>query len=249
MEWKRWRDGLAAIPVRSLAGPLRRVRQDLVYDVLRFRPGESARIADRARRLAGWLTPMLFYLAAAIRAHHAVLGKRASGPFAYVVPLPVNLRPKGAEGGLFRTRVSMLWFHVPAELVEDLQSLLAALREQRHAAIRTHQIENGAAALDFARFVPARLYARMARRPLGGELCSFFFAWTDEFCPGLERFFGAPVESGFHSPSVPASPGSGLFLSQRGGCVTCTHVRQQGVLDPAELALFREQLRRDLTGA
>jgi hypothetical protein len=249
MGWKRWRDGLAAQPARSLAGPLRRLRQDLVYDVVRFGAQESARIVERASAHAGFLTPMLFYLAAAIRAHHAVLRKRASEPASYVVPLPVDLRPKGAEGGLFRTRVSMLWFQVPAALADDLGALLAALREQRHRAIRARQVENGVAAMDFARFAPAPLYARMARRPLRGELCSFFFAWTGEFCAGLERFFGARVEAGFHAPAVPPSPGSGLVLSERGGRISCTHVRQRGVLEPAELALFAEQLRRDLTGA
>ena len=58
---------------------------------------------------------MLFYLAAAIRAHDAVFRARGVDPGAFVVPLPVNLRPKGAEGAVFRTHVSMLWFHVAAE--------------------------------------------------------------------------------------------------------------------------------------
>ena len=46
---------------------------------------------------AGFLTPMLFYLAATIRAHDAVFRARGSDPVSYVVPLPVNLRPKGSE--------------------------------------------------------------------------------------------------------------------------------------------------------
>jgi hypothetical protein len=89
----------------------------------------------------------------------------------------------------------------------------------------------------------------MARRSLRGELCSFFFAYTEQFCLGLDRFFDAPVENGFHAPAVPPSPGSGLVLSLRGDRLNCTHVRQRGVLDETELALLREQLARDLTGA
>jgi len=103
--------------------------------------------------------------------------------------------------------------------------------------------------MDFARFAPARLYAAMARRPLRGELCSFFFAYTDEFCAGLERFFGAPIEDGFHVPSVPASPGSGLVFSLRQGRLHCVHVRQRHVIDASELEGFREQLERDLVGS
>ena len=247
--WQHWMAGLSASSVRSPAGPLRRVRQDLTYDLFSFSPEETARISERASALAGFLTPMLFYLAAAIRAHHVVMRKRGAEPESYVVPLPVNLRPKGAEGGIFRTRVSMIWFQVRSTLVDDLQALLDQLKEQRRRSIRDHQIENGFAAMDFARFAPTRVYTRMARRALRGELCSFFFAYTDQFCLGLDRFFGAPLQNGFHAPAVPPSPGSGLVLSLRAGRLNYTHVRQQNVFDEAELDLLRGQLARDLTGA
>ena len=103
--------------------------------------------------------------------------------------------------------------------------------------------------MDFARFAPTRVYTRMARRALRGELCSFFFAYTDPFCLGLDRFFGASVENGFHAPAVPPAPGSGLVLSLRDGRLNYTHVRQRNALDEAELDLLREQLARDLIGA
>ena len=102
--------------------------------------------------------------------------------------------------------------------------------------------------MDYARFAPAPLYAHMARRSFGGELCSFFFAWTDQFLPGLESFLGAPIENGFHAPSVPPSPGSGAILSVRDGRLNLTHVHQTGVLSDAERALLRERLRADLLG-
>lgn len=248
MDWQRHMTGLGALPTRSLAGPRRRVRQDLEVDLRGFPALASAAIRERAAGLAGFLTPMLFYLAASVRAHHAVLRARGTVPASYVVPLPVNLRPKGGEGGIFRTRVSMLWFQVRAELAEDLEALLAELKAQRRRAIREGQVECGVAAMDYARAAPAPLYAHMARRPLRGELCSFFFAWTDAFCPGLTHFFGAPVRDGFHAPSVPPSPGSSLVFSLRDERLNVTHVRQRGILDGAELARFRASLEADLAG-
>jgi hypothetical protein len=249
MRWQRGMQALSALSVRSLAGPARPVRQDLVYDVHAFSPEESATIVGRAASLAGFLTPMLFYVAAAVRAHDAVLRARGAVPESYVVPLPVDLRPKGGEGGVFRTRVSMIWLQVRAERVADLAALLADLKEVRRTAIREHQVENGVAAMDYALLAPAGLYARMTRRPLRGELCSFFFGWTAEFCDGLERFFGAEVLDGFHAPSVPPSPGSGLVFSRFGARLNVTHVRQQGVLSESERELFRSALVRDLTGS
>jgi hypothetical protein len=250
-EAQRWRshmNGIAAAPPRSLAGPLRRVRQALRYDVDTFSPEETSAVAERGREKAGFLTPMLYYLAAAIRAHAAVFRARGVEPRSFVVPLPVNLRPKGTEGALFRTHVSMLWFHVPADAVSDPDALLERLKHQRRDAIKAGLIEAGVAAMDYARFAPAPLYAHVARRSFRGELCSFFFAWTDQFLPGLASFLGAPIENGFHAPSVPPSPGSGAILSVREGRLNLTHVHQAGVLSDAERALLRERLRADLLG-
>jgi hypothetical protein len=248
MEWQRWMNGLGRMPVRSPAGPERGARQDLAIDRFHFPAAQSQRIRERASALAGFLTPMIFYLGVAIRAHHAVLRRRGEVPASYVVPLPVNLRPKGGEGAIFRTRVSLLWFQVSAAAVGDLDGLLGELKEQRRDAIRSGQIENGVAAMEFARHAPSRLYGSLARRALRGELCSFFFAYTGEFCRSLETFFGARVEDGFGVPSVPASPGSGIVLALHGGRVGYTHVRQRDAWRPGELEVFRDQLAQDLLG-
>jgi len=248
MSWQRRMQELGALPVRSLAGPVRRVPQDLVYDVHAFSAEESAAIVGRAAALAGFLTPMLFYVAVAVRAHDAVLRARGTSPESYVVPLPVDLRPKGGAGGIFRTRVSMIWLQVRADRVGDLDVLLADLKEVRRRAIREQQVENGVAAMSYALFAPTWLYARMTRRPLAGELCSFFFGWTAAFCEGLDRFFGARLLDGFHAPAVPPSPGSGLVFSLSGERLNVTHVRQRGVLSEPELRRFRDALVRDLVG-
>jgi hypothetical protein len=246
--WQGWHDGMGARPPRSLAGPLRRVPQALRYSVHSFSETETAQVVAAAGRSAGFLTPMLFYLAAALRAHHAVFQARRVDAGSYVVPLPVNLRPKGGEGAIFRTHVSLIWFQVFPEQMDDFGALVKALKAQRVAAIRDGQIENGVHAMDFARLAPRRLYAHMARRSLRGELCSFFFAYTDAFLPGLDRFFGAGIRNGFHVPPVPPSPGSCVGLSLRERRLNLTHVYQRGVLSERELAIFRERLRADLLG-
>jgi hypothetical protein len=246
--WRARLKSFADRPPQSLAGPLRRTRQSLVCDLETFSPEDTARVVERAKRLAGFLTPMLFYLAASLRAHLAVFRARGAEPASLVVPLPVNLRAKGAAGELFGTRVSLVWFQVTPEACRDFAGLLAELKAQRLSAIKAGMVEAGEAALDFARFAPRRVYARMARSAFAGELCSFFFAYTDEFLAGLDSFLGAPIENGCHSPSVPPSPGSGAIFSLRRGRLNFSHVHQAGVFRAGELARFRAQLRADLLG-
>jgi hypothetical protein len=248
-EWQQWMASKAAVPLRSLAGPARRVRQDLRYELLALTPEESERATQRAAALAGFLTPMPFYLAVAIRAHHVVFRARGADPGAYLVPLPVDLRAKGREGAIFRTRVSLLWFYVQPALAADLPALLDELKLQRRDAIRSGQIENGAFAMEFARPAPSRLYSYLARRDLRGELCSFFFAYTGEFGDGtFESFFGARVENAYHVAPVPASPGSCLAFSLFRGHLNANHVYQSDAISRDERALFARQLRADLLG-
>ena len=249
LRWQARMRSFASRAPRSLAGPLARTPQRLEVDVATFTPEETARIVARARKLAGFLTPMLFYLAASLRAHNAVFALRGIDPRSFVVPLPVNLRAKGASGAVFSTRVSMLWFQVLPAVCGDFDELLAALKAQRLAAIKDGMVEAGAAAMRFARWLPRSAYARMARRTFGGELCSFFFAYTDECLPGMTSFLGAPIENAFHSPSVPPSPGSATIFSIRDGRLNFSHVRQAGVFSGFELVRFRESLRADLLGA
>jgi hypothetical protein len=249
LRWQARMRSFAARSPHSLAGPLAHTRQRLGYDVMTFAADETARIVARAKQSAGFLTPMLFYLAASVRAHHAVVRSRGVDPGSYVVPLPVNLRAKGGQGEIFGTRISLIWFQVFPEQVESFEGLLAELKAQRLTTIKEGLVEAGSAAMDFARWLPRRFYARMARRAFRGELCSFFFAYTDEFLPGMTTFLGAPIVNAFHAPSVPPSPGSGSVFSLRNGRLNFTHVRQAGVFADSELAVFRAALREDLLGA
>jgi hypothetical protein len=248
MAWQNWLRGFSAHPPHSLAGPLRRTRQALHYTRLRLSAEQSARSVAAAKQRAGFLTPTLFYLAAAIRAHHAVFRARGADPGSYVVPLAVNLRPKGAAKAMFRSHVSLVWFQALPEEVDDFDSLIALLKQQRLAAIRAGQIENAVAAMDFARFAPSRLYSKMSRRGFRGELCSFFFAFTGDFLPGVDHFLGAEIRDGFHVAPVPPSPGSCVALSVRDGRLAATHAYQTGAISERECEIFREQLHGDLQG-
>jgi hypothetical protein len=247
-EWQERMIGFGTAPPRSLGGPRRRVPQALAYDVFTVSRADTAIISGRAAARAGYLTPVLFYLAATMRAHDAVFAVRGEAPGHYLVPLPVNLRPKGADGDVFRTNVSLLWFHVARRHTAELEELVGELMRQRRALIRDGLIEKGAAAMDLVRAAPARLQSWFARRHLGGELASFYFAFTNEFLPGLDTFFGAEILNGFHAPAVMPSPGSSVIMSIRDGRLNVTVIYQRGAVTDAERLCLRERLLDDLLG-
>ncbi len=246
--WQKWLSGFAAAPPHSLAGPLRRDPQSLRYQLLTLSPEQTRVAVERAKERAGFMTPMLFYLAATIRAHAAVFRARGVDPGSFVVPLPVNLRPRGAAKAMFRTHVSLVWFQALVDQTRDLDELIAHLKEQRLAAIKAGHVENAVHAMEFARFAPKRLYTHMARRDFKGELCSFFFAFTGDFMKGVDTFLGAEILNGFHVAPVPPSPGSCIAMSLRGDRLNATHVYQQSAVSDPEREILREQLLRDLLG-
>jgi hypothetical protein len=247
--WQRHIQSFAQLPTRSLAGPRHRVRQRLRYRHYTFSREDTRRIVDQAKSRAGFMTPMLYYMAAAIRAHHALFAARGEVPSSYVVPLPVNTRPRGGTGAVFRTHVSLIWFQVRSSAVDDFDALLEELKRQRHRAIRDGHIESGLYAMDFARIVPKGIYANIVRNTLGGELCSFFFAYTGAFLGGLESFLGTPIRNGFHVPGVPPSPGSCVAMSLWQGKLNLTHVYQQDAVTEDELDLLRDSMRAELLRA
>jgi hypothetical protein len=246
--WHRTLVGDATKSIRSPAGPLDRTAQKLDYRWTRLERDQTDTIKTRSHEFAGILTPTLFYLAAAIRGHQAVARNRGQMPDKWLVPLPVNLRPKGTQGETFRTHVSLIWFQATASQADDFEGLVDTLKRQRLAAIKDGLIEAGVAAMDFVRMIPGRLFTKLARRDYRGELCSFFFAFTDEFAPAAEQLCGAQIETGSHVPSVPPSPGSSVVMSLRDGRLTLTQIRQRGALSDEEDEILREHILADLLG-
>jgi hypothetical protein len=234
--------------IRSPAGPLARTAQQLAYRWTRLDRDETDNVKRRSRTFAGVLTPMLFYLAAAIRGHQAIARARKQLPEKWLVPLPVNLRPKGSEDEIFRTHIALIWFHASPSQADDFEGLIEVLKRQRRAAIKDGLIESGVAAMDFVRIIPARLFTKLARRDYAGELCSFFFAFTDEFAPAARTLCGAEIETGLHVPSVPPSPGSNVVMSLRDDRLTMTQIRQRGAVSDEEDEIMREHMLGDLIG-
>ncbi|MFP8879644.1 MAG: hypothetical protein AAEJ52_19345 [Myxococcota bacterium] len=246
--WQKSLSEFASAPPRSLSGPLCRIPQSLRYELLTLSPEQTRVAVARATELAGFMTPMPFYLAATIRAHAAVFRARGVDPGSFVVPLPVDLRPRGAARAMFRTHVSLIWFQVQVDQTRDLDELIGHLKQQRLAAIKAGQVENAVHAMEFARFAPKRVYTHMARRDFKGELCSFFFAFTGDFMKDVDSFLGAEIWNGFHVAPVPPSPGSCIAMSLRGDRLNATHVYQASSVSDKEREILREQLLRDLLG-
>src|SRR5207249_178221 len=111
----------------------------------------------------------------------------------FLVPLAVDLRPKGAPGPTFGNSLA---FHfarfTPAETT-DVADLAQALRRQMTDALRDGQIDANAVAMEFLKYRPVSMMLRYLPGASSGAAFSFHCADVMAFPAGLESMFGRRV--------------------------------------------------------
>lgn len=234
--------------IRSLGGVVARAGAPR-FHVDEFTVDETARITARAAEVSRGMFQIGWFLAATMRAHLRVLDARGETTDSFQSGCAVQERKRGARHPIWQNQVSQLFFCLrPAELA-DLATAAGLLQTQFTDMSRNRLEVAFAVMARLFRRLPAWFYLRMLRRNSGGHLTSFFFSHTGEFLPECAEFCGAPVEHGWHIPTVSQPPGTGIFFGQRGGKMTATFSWREGVLREGELELLHRSIREDLLGA
>ena len=134
----------------------------------------------------------------------------------FLLPISVDLRPKGDPGPTFG---NMLAFHFarfrPSETA-DLAGLTLTLRRQMVEALRDGQIDANAVAMEFLTYRPLSLMLNDLPGTAARETFSFNCADLGDFPGSLEQLFGARVIDAYHAPSVLPRPGIGVFFNRCG---------------------------------
>ena len=183
-----------------------------------------------------------------MRAHAAVFRARGQHDGSLECTISVQGRKRGARGPIFQNQVTQLFFARPLADLASVEDSARALHGQFAAMTRGKFDEAFLVMIDWMRRLPAPLYRRFLRREASGQLASFYHAHTGEFLPGLREFCGGTVVDGWHVPSVPQPPGTGLFFSEREGRLTASLCWRDGVLSADEQALMLSEMRGDLLG-
>ena len=177
----------------------------------------------------------------------AVVGRAMAGLWArrglpdvpFLVPISVDLRPKGEPGPTFG---NMLAFHFarfrPSDTAE-VGVLAQTLRQQMADALRDGQIDANAVALEFLRYRPLSTMLSVLPGTAEGETFSFNCADLGEFPAALDALFGRRVLDAYHVPAVLPRPGIGVFFNR---CAS----RQNLVASWVEGAVTEDEVARIL---
>ena len=249
-EAERFKDhfyALARTSIRSLGGVPPRPGAAMFF-VEEFSAAETAEITARARTATHELFQMGWFLAVAMRVHHAVLCRRGEDAESYQANCPVQERKRGARHPIWQNHVSQLFFRLLRAEIVELGAAARALQGQFVAQTRERLDVAFATTSRLLRRMPAGLYLRMIRNGSHGHLTSFFFSHTGEFLPECRTFCGAPIAHGWHVPSVCQPPGTGVFFSERDARLIAVISWRDGALRAGELDIMRTRLRADLLG-
>jgi len=219
------------------------------FEVVRFSREETAAMKRRADPVTGGIFALPWFLAVTMRAHAAVFRARGQENGSLECTISVQGRKRGARGPIFQNQVSQLFFARPLADLASVEDEARALLGQFAAMTRDKFDGAFLVMIDWMRRLPAPLYRRFLRREASGQLASFYHAHTGEFLPGVREFCGGAVVDGWHVPSVPQPPGTGLFFSEREGRLTASLCWRDGVLSADERALMWSAIRADLLGA
>jgi hypothetical protein len=161
----------------------------------------------------------------------------------FLVPISVDLRPKGDSGPTFG---SMLAFHFarfrPSD-TGDVPGLARTLRRQMADAVRDNQIESNAVAMEFLQYRPLSTLLRVLPWTAGGELFSFICADLADWPPALEQCFQRRVVNAYHVPVVPPRPGIGVFFNRCGSRSNLVVSWIEGVVSEDEVTRIIEVIR------
>ena len=256
----RWREALrqaeqfkdhfyanAALEIASLAGAEPRAGAAR-YRVERFSPEEMDHIRLRARGLTNDLFFLPYLMGVGMRAHRSIWVGRGREPESYQASCAVQLRKTGASGPIWQNQVSQLFFCVPARNVESLEAVVISLQEQFVRLSKSRMERAFVLMTDLFRRFPVSWYLKFIKSHSSGQLTSFFYSYTGKFMSGVSTIAGAEVLDGWHAPSVPAPPGTGLFFSECNGSLSATFSWREGVVSSSEIELMFRSLRRELLG-
>src|SRR5262249_50043713 len=163
-----------------------------------------------------------------------------------LVPISVDVRPKGELGATFGNHLAFHFARFRSSETADVPALARALRRQMADAVRDGQIEASQVALEFLHYRPLSRMLQVLPWTTGGELFSFNCADLAEWPDALLRCFGRNVVNAYHVPVVPPRPGIGVFFNRCAGRNNLVVSWIEGVVSDSEAARIIEVIREGM---
>ncbi len=214
--------------------------------LLSFSEAETERIGARCQSLNAAFRRSNFYLAATIRAVHTVAVGRGNKDGAYLVPVPHDMRRRGANGPIFSNQLSILFHRIEPRQAASLSEIIAELTRQMMNQIRDRFPEACMAALDMFKPMPLDYYVRHLGQPTRGKFASLCFSDSGETCAGMSDMLGGRIQEVTHLVPTWRPPGLTVLFWSFGSRPRVLLSWVEDCLSPAEANTLEQGLRAAL---
>jgi hypothetical protein len=243
----KWLDESGKEPLFSPAPPEPRsgARQNHRRRIL-FTEQETARIDARSQQLTAGFRRSHFYLAASVRALHAIAIRRGNQDGAYLIPVPHDTRRHGAKGPIFSNHLSILFYRIEPRYAGRIRDIVGELSRQMTNQIRDRFPEACMAALELFKPLPPGYYVHHLGKPTRGKMASLSFSDSGEACPGMTEWCGGRILDVTHLIPCWRSPGLTTLFLRIGNRLSLMLSWVDDCLSPTEVDGFERDMCRAL---
>jgi hypothetical protein len=177
------------------------------------------------------------------KAMTALWEKRGLPDVPFLVPISVDLRPKGEAGLVIGNWLAFHFARFTPSDTADVAGLARSLRSQMADAVRAGQVEANQVGMEFLRYRPLWMMPRSLPGGPSGDTFSFNCADTRDVLPGLETIFGRRVVNAYYAPAVLPQPGVGVFFNRCGARNNLVISWVEGAMSEDDVAHVAEIVR------
>ena len=189
----------------------------------------EAALAKQAERTGAGLLEMPFLLALTLI---ALLRASDVETARYLVPVPVDLRPRGRERErMLFNHLAFLFFGCEMHRADTPETVLSRILPEYFDQVAGDFPAKFADALLPTRIFPVALLQPLLALPAQGRLASLAFAHVGDGGTMAADILGVPIQRVWHLPRMPTPPGLGVFFSRWRGELHLTQVWDETV-DP-----------------
>lgn len=194
-----------------------------------FSPEAEAALTEQAERAGVGLLEMPFLLALILIALHRASDVETAR---YLVPVPVDLRPRGRERErMLFNHLAFLFFGCEMHRTDTPETVLSRILPEYFDQVAGDFPAKFADALLPARIFPVTLLQPLLALPAQGRLASLAFAHVGDGGAAATDILGVSIQRVWHLPRIPTPPGLGIFFSRWRGELHLTQVWDETV-DP-----------------
>ena len=211
-----------------------------------FTEQETARIDERSQQITAGFRRSHFYLAASVRALHAMAIQRGNQDGAYLIPVPHDTRRHGAKGPIFSNHLSILFYRIEPQQAGRIRDIVGELSRQMTNQIRDRFQEACMAALDMFKPLPPWYYVYHLGKPTRGKMASLSFSDSGEICSGMTEWCGGRILDVTHLIPCWQSPGLTTLFLRFGNRLSLLLSWVDDCLNPAEVDKLERDIRKAL---